>query len=311
MRGWQSSPEASQAASCIDVAPTPDYLASASEQDAVAAINNARAGEHLGPLRLPGDFYRLDPAQQQFVLINLERTDRGLPAVRLDATLSRIALNYSRQMRDLQFFAHSSPIAGSFNERIESNAALAGHFAMAAENLAGNPVPGVGAMYEYMYDDSAEVCGHRANILDQHVTLVGIGWVPGSVYGSISSQEFIASAPWNPYHGDLAAPQMPRVSIVAQTPANAGCRYSSGTKSWTSYGVAGPASNVVRFHAQVQPSGSSVRITWFIDRVGNHPFNGADITLDLNALAKGRHMLLVYAVDGEENYAMASYVIDV
>ena len=281
VRGWQSSPAVSLAATgCADVQATPDYLASNSEKDAVAAINNARAGEHLGPLRLSWDFYQLDPAQQQFVLINLERTDRGLPPVRMDATLSRIAQNYSRQMRDLHFFAHSSPIAGSFNERVESNAALWEHYALAAENLAGNPVPGAGAMYEYMYDDGAEACGHRANILDPHVTEVGIGWVPGSIYDSISAQEFIGSAPWNPYHGSLSAPQTPQVSIVAGECASSWCQYSTGMGGSTSYRVDGLVPELASFHAQVQPNPGNMRITWFLDRVGNLPSSGADISLD-------------------------------
>ena len=291
LRGWQSSSAATHPApsGCSDVVASPDYLASNSEQDAIAAINNARAGEHLPALRLPDNFYQLDPAQQQFVLINLERTDRGLKPLRLDPNLSQIARNYSRQLRDLHFFSHTSPIAGTFGERIDSNAALAGHYALAAENLAGNPVPGVGAIYEYMYDDSVEACGHRANILDPHVSLVGIGWVPGSAYGSISAQEFISPAPWNPYRGAPPIAQSSHLSIAV------------GTRFITS-----AYASLESFHAQLQHDDGNARITWFLDRVGNLPFSGADITLDLSALAPGRHTLLVYAVDGEQNYAVAT-----
>ena len=46
-----------------------------------------------------------------------------------------------------------------------------------------------------------------------------------------------------------------------------------------------------------------------LDRVGNIPFSGADITLDLSTLSAGGHTLLVYVVDGEQNYGMASYAI--
>jgi uncharacterized protein YkwD len=302
VRGWQSSPGVSRAAGCVDVAANPDYLASNSEQDAVAAINNARAGEHLPPLRLPENFYQLDPGQQQFVLINLERTDRGLPPVRLDANLSQIARNYSRQMRDLHFFAHTSPIAGTFSERVDSNAALAGHYALAAENLAGNPVPGAGVMYEYMYDDSAEACGHRENILDPYVSLVGIGWVPGSIYGTISAQEFIGSASWNPYRGALTATQTPQVRIV---------KLQDHTQNIYGYRRWGKRASLASFQAQLGPGDGKARITWFLDRVGNLPFSGADITLDLSALAPGKHTLLVYAVDGEQDYGMATYVISI
>ena len=296
LRGWQSSSADTHFApsGCSDVAASPDYLESKSEQDAIAAINNARAGEHLPALRLPDNFYQLDPAQQQFVLINLERTDRGLKPLRLDANLSQIARNYSKQLRDLHFFSHTSPIAGTFSERIDSNAALAGHYALAAENLAGNPVPGVGTIYEYMYDDSVEACGHRANILDPHVSLVGIGWVPGSAYGSISAQEFIGPASWNPYRGAPPIAQSPHLSIAV------GTRF-----------IASAYASLESFHAQLQHDNGNARITWFLDRVGNLPFSGADITLDLSVLAPGRHTLLVYAVDGEQNYAVATYAIAV
>jgi len=49
-----------------------------------------------------------------------------------------------------------------------------------------------------------------------------------------------------------------------------------------------------------------VRITWFLDRLGNQPSLGPALTLDVGHLSPGRHTLLVYAVDGELNYSMAS-----
>lgn len=320
VRGWQASPAAPPASSsaCVDIPAHPDYLASRSEQDAIAAIDNARAGEHLPSLHLPGDFYQLDPARQQFVLINLERTARGLKPLRLDANLTQIARNYSRQMRDLHFFSHTSPIAGTFSQRIDSNPALAGHYALAAENLAGNPVPGAGAIYEYMYDDSIEACGHRHNILDPDLSLVGIGEVPGSVYGSISAQEFIASAPWNPYHGiSSAAPSLHvtitvRACLIASASSASTAQQSTRNTSafqWAYAQRRGKSASLVSFHAGVQTDDSNVRITWFLDRAGNFPFAGTDITLDLNALAPGKHTLLVYVVDGEQDYSMATYVI--
>jgi len=61
----------------------------------------------------------------------------------------------------------------------------------------------------------------------------------------------------------------------------------------------------------VQPDDGNVRITWFLDRLGNLPFNGADVTIDLNVLAPGKHTLLAYAVDEEQNYALATYAITV
>ena len=56
------------------------------------AINVARSVEHLTPMVLPTNWYRLDASEQLFVLADLERTARGLPAyVGLNRSLTRAA----------------------------------------------------------------------------------------------------------------------------------------------------------------------------------------------------------------------------
>ena len=165
-----SATVSSKSGGCVDIAASPDYLSSGNPQDAIAAINNARQIEHLPPLRLPANFYQFNPAQQQFLLVNLERTARGLRPLNMDPNLAQMARGYSKQILNLHFFAHTSPISGTFSDRMNGNLAIANHYSQAAENLAGNPVPGIGSMYEYMYDDSAEACGHRLNILDPALT---------------------------------------------------------------------------------------------------------------------------------------------
>jgi hypothetical protein len=72
-----------------DLAPDPDFLtvcagaavdrSSSCQQAALAAIDNGRRHEGLGPMLLPGDWAILTPPQQLFVATNLERTARGLP----------------------------------------------------------------------------------------------------------------------------------------------------------------------------------------------------------------------------------------
>ncbi|GHO93199.1 hypothetical protein KSF_032470 [Reticulibacter mediterranei] len=177
---------------CANIPATPNYLKSRRAKDAIAAINHARRFEHLRPLRLPRDFYRLKAAQQQFVLVNLERTDRGLRPLTTSSALMTMARSYSRQLSRQHFFSHTSPTSGTLAQRLNMNRAIAGHYSLAEENLAGNPVGGVGPIYEYMYNDVSEHCGHRANILQPGVTLVGIGVVSDKRYGSISAQEFLA-----------------------------------------------------------------------------------------------------------------------
>ena len=69
-------PVAVSGSGCVDIPASPDYLSTNSEADAIAAIDNAHARENLPPLRLPANYYRLGPPQQQFILLNLELTDR-------------------------------------------------------------------------------------------------------------------------------------------------------------------------------------------------------------------------------------------
>ncbi len=275
---------------CINIPATPDYLSSGSDTDAIAAINNAHQLEHLPPLNLPGNFYRLDPIQQQFILLNIERTDRRLHPLTLDANLSQMALGYSEQLRDLHFFSHTSPISGSFGDRVNGNPTVTDHYSIAAENLADNPVAGAGPIYEYMYDDSNEACGHRHSILNPALTTVGINWVQGGPYGTISTQEFIASASWNPY---VATPPITSIPSLAIS-MNRG------------------ASNAI-LHVQVRiPADFNAdieRITWFLDHTGTPTQVGSAWTLNMSKLARGKHTIIVYVVDGEQNYSMARETI--
>lgn len=273
---------------CIDIPADPDYLSTVDPHDAIAAINNARQRERLHPLYLPAHFYQLNPAQQQFILLNLERTDRGLHPLRLDSNLSQMALAYSKQLLDLHFFAHTSPISGTFSDRINNNSVIANHYSRAAENLAGNPIAGIGPIYEYMYDDSIENCGHRQNILNPGLALVGINWLQGGPYGTMSAQEFLTSAPWNPYIGTATPDTIPPQITITIDPV-----------SQTQFQCSALATDNV----------AVTRITWFLDTTNNPLYAGAQWTLDTRKLSAGKHTLLAYAVDSTQNYALAKYTI--
>jgi uncharacterized protein YkwD len=175
-------------APCTGMAPSPDYYASGSEQKAIAAINTARMREGLPGLSLPPDYWKLSPTEQQFTLVNLERSSRGLQPLQWDANLAHLATAYSQQMVQLHFFAHDSPISGGFPARLEANPQIATHYQTIAENLAGNRAPAAGAIYEYLYNDAAEQCSHRQNILNPAFQLIGIGVAPGGPWGAISTQ---------------------------------------------------------------------------------------------------------------------------
>src|SRR5439155_21321330 len=111
----------------------------------------------------------------------------------------------------------------------------------------------------------------------------------GVITWIVSAQDCLTPASWNPYHGitpDIIAPQ---VSISVNTPA-------AGSK-------------ILQYQALVQGTMGIERITWFLDSLSNPLHTGASLTLDTRRLSPGKHTLLVYAVDGEQNYATAIYII--
>lgn len=285
----QSVMQRIQTGGCVDIPATPEYLITGSEADAIAAINHARLFEHLPALHLPANFYHLNAIQQQFILVNLERTDRGLRPFTLDHNLSTIAQAYSMQLSKLRFFSHTSPIGGTFSERINNNPTLANHYTLAAENLAGNPVAGAGPMYEYMYNDTADTCGHRINILSPELTRIGIGMVSDGTYGTISVQEFLAPSALPSYSDAISHDAPPRVSIWGIEDARHKTLYCQVQNITTTTNI--------------------VRTTWFLDTIDRPVKVGPFFSLTLARLKPGKHTIYAYAVDGEQQYGMAQYTL--
>jgi len=116
----------------------------ACNQLALAAINHARRTlEKLGGMSfsLPA-YQKLTPAQQLFVVVNLERTERGLaPAVVLSRSLNAVAQAGARAGRD--------PAMASVPRRLPGG----GRTVNTGANWAGGFVNPLGADYEWMYDD--------------------------------------------------------------------------------------------------------------------------------------------------------------
>lgn len=269
---------------CPALPPSPNYYNGGGETAAIQAINHARAREGLPPLALPDNYWQLAPPEQQFVLVNLERASRGLAPLRWDAALAQIATAYSRQMAQLHFFGHTSPISGNFQDRLNANPQIANHYRSIAENLAGNWAPAAGALYEYLYNDDAEGCAHRHNILNPQFTLIGIGAAPGGPWRVMSAQELLASNPANPYISAAPDRTPPIISIRSTLSASA-ARLTVSATARDNEGIA--------------------RVIWYLDGLNQRHQPGTRWTLDAGALAPGRHQLIAYAVDTSQNYAAA------
>ncbi|KGP90360.1 hypothetical protein N780_05480 [Pontibacillus chungwhensis BH030062] len=130
---------------------------------------------------LKGDIKSVE--QEVIRLTNKERAKQGLPALKSDWQLSRVARYKSRDMRDQGYFAHNSPTYGSPFEMMKS---FNISYRKAAENIAAGQRTPQEVVQAWM--DSP---GHRKNILDKDLTYIGVGYAQGGSYGHYWTQQFI------------------------------------------------------------------------------------------------------------------------
>lgn len=106
------------------------------------AINNARAIEGVHPMVLPSNWYNITTAQQLFVIADLERTARGLPAyVGINAALSGDA-QHAAQTNSDPTIAAGFPMANDAQGSPGFGGAWSGGYSILA------------ADYVWMYDDT-------------------------------------------------------------------------------------------------------------------------------------------------------------
>jgi hypothetical protein len=211
-----------------NVPPTPDYTKVCSggiDNSArciaavLAAVNHARALEHVRPMMLPAGFSSLSIPDQLLVAINLERVDRGLPPFAgLTSGLNRNAQVGADKATD-------PPDPGRA-------------YVLDDAEWAGGASNGLDAVYGWMYDDGlnsgnldcprhgAPGCwGHRKGILDD--------------FGS--GTNLVLGAAINP-SGDTHAGNVGGTSM-AVTLAVVGLRPSSYTYTWAQALAALPGGN--------------------------------------------------------------------
>lgn len=100
-------------------------------------------------------------------LVNVERANRGLPALTINWELSRVARYKSQDMINKKYFSHDSPTYGSPFVMMES---FGIKFTAAAENIAYGQRTPAEVMNAWMNSP-----GHRSNILSTNVTQIGVG----------------------------------------------------------------------------------------------------------------------------------------
>jgi hypothetical protein len=171
--------------------------------DTIAGINQARAAEGLSALVLPPNYAQLPDDQKVIVLINLERTARGLSAFDSgnpqlsgnDPVLGYAATNHSALLQ--QSLAqhpgfnnpvgiygglstlHENSIEGPVWDRLTALPGVQGGADTWGEIIAY--VSPEFAVYQWMYQDSGANWGHRRNILGIKplcFTNAGAGFAP-------------------------------------------------------------------------------------------------------------------------------------
>lgn len=115
-------------------------------------------------------------------LVNQERTKQGVKPLGVNMVLVGLARKKSQDMVANNYFSHTSPTYGSPFDMMKSVGVT---YRTAGENIAG------AATTESAHQNLMNSPGHRANILNSAFNQVGIGIVPGSIYGNIFTQMFI------------------------------------------------------------------------------------------------------------------------
>lgn len=106
--------------------------------------------------------------QQVLDLVNKERTSNGLSPLTLNAEVSKVAQMKSEDMRDKNYFSHTSPTYGSpFDMLKKFNV----KYTYAGENIAKGQKTPEAVVNAWMNSE-----GHRANILNPNYTQMGIGY---------------------------------------------------------------------------------------------------------------------------------------
>jgi uncharacterized YkwD family protein/spore coat assembly protein SafA len=120
---------------------------------------------------------------QVISLTNQERAKHGLPALKADWELSRVARYKSVDMRDKRYFSHTSPTYGSPFTMMKNFGIT---YRTAAENIAQGQTTAQAVVQAWMNSP-----GHRANILNKSMTHIGVGYAKGGSGRHYWTQLFI------------------------------------------------------------------------------------------------------------------------
>ncbi|WP_077210854.1 SafA/ExsA family spore coat assembly protein [Bacillus dakarensis] len=134
---------------------------------------------------IPGHQEAAKSIESQVIqLTNQERAKYGLKPLRANWELSRVARYKSEDMRDRNYFSHTSPSYGSPFDMIRSFGLT---YRSAAENIAAGQTTPQQVVQAWMNSE-----GHRRNILSASYTEIGVGYAEGGSRRHYWTQMFIS-----------------------------------------------------------------------------------------------------------------------
>ncbi|WP_175991319.1 CAP domain-containing protein [Bacillus sp. Marseille-Q1617] len=160
-------------------APEAEAPAPAQPQEQQAQPQAQEQKQQAEPAAETGELSQYE--QKVVELTNQERAKQGLPALKVDAELSKVAKAKSQDMQQNNYFSHDSPTYGSPFDMMKQ---FGVEYSSAGENIAmGQPTPEE-VVQAWMNSD-----GHRKNILSSNYTHIGVGYVENGHYWT---QQFIS-----------------------------------------------------------------------------------------------------------------------
>ena len=125
----------------------------------------------------------MTPDEQLMVdMINQDRARNGLPALKIDLRLVSSARAKSEDIKANKYFTHVSPNFGYTSSLFPQLGLYTNYW---AENVSAQRSVVLAEMAL-----EADIA-HQRNILDPHVTHVGVGIAYNSIYGNVYTQEFV------------------------------------------------------------------------------------------------------------------------
>lgn len=164
-----------------------DYVGAVSKKYIKAIYPNSNSGTNSGSSNASSgntsNTSTLSSDEKEvFDLINKQRTNNGLSALKIDTEVLNVARVKAKDMVDNNYFSHNSPTYGSPFDMLKS---FKVSYKTAGENIAGNSSNSA-AVTAWMNSS-----GHKANILNSAFNYTGIGVVKSSKYGKVYVQMFI------------------------------------------------------------------------------------------------------------------------